>query len=131
MTKRLILIGLFCAAMQSGLASDKRIDELIRSMPQSPKIQVDLVSGIGTVGSVVGICQFGLAIMSRTKEYFWPGHDRQLEKATQVMHKCLFEFQTGPKDEFNMPVSCRKQLESFEMLAGREAFYRVRDLYRK
>lgn len=103
----------------------------------SVKMNQNVQQAVGMVKLAVGVVTT-LAVLKAgknavvwTKEYLRPGHDKKLKTATVEMHKCMFKFKHGSKDEFNMPTGCSNQLDKFEKLAGREALNHLRGVYNK
>ncbi len=93
-----------------------------------------VASGIQLATNVVGaiaVLKFSAEVAQGTKEYFRPGHEQQLKTATIKMHKCLFDFKNTPKDQTNLPIGCRKQLDTFERIAGPAALNNLRDVCSK
>lgn len=86
---------------------------------------------MATAAMAVTILKFCKEVAVEVKEKVKPGHERQLEKTTQEMNRCLFENKMGERSSDNMPINCKKHLDAYEKLAGPNAFNQLVDSYNK
>lgn len=125
------ILFLFNVSVNNSVVCSDKFEWLAEAAKNCGEKLGSTLGSIAGVAGVVTIVKFGKEIVAETKEYFKPSHERQLKNTTQEMNKCLHQFQAGPKDKFNMPSDCRRQLDSFERLAGPIAIHKVRKAYAK
>ncbi len=125
------LLFLFNVSVNNSVVCSDKFDWLIEAAKNYGEKFGDTLGSLAGVACVVTIAKFGKEVIVETKEYFRPGHERQLKNTTQEMNKCLFDFQTAQKREDGMPIACENQLHDYAKLAGPVALSKVKKAYAK
>ncbi len=125
------LLFLLNISANNCFAGNDKLDLIVDCVKKYSEKFGDTLGSIAGIAGVVTIAKFGKEVIVETKEYFRPGHERQLKNTTQEMNKCLFDFKQDDKDEFGLARKCRPLVDNYERLAGPKALDNLRKAYAK